>query len=176
MSDWKTLSSHTVHETAWFKLTEDKVLNHKGAELTYTYLEKNPSVGIVVVNESGDILLQRQFAYPIKKTHVVIPGGFCDNDEPIEAAKRELMEETGLKSDDWHSLGMSYSSAGLSNNPCYGFWVRVNQPQLDQQDDEDLSDQRFVPEDEVRKMLQSFEIDDGFSLVPLYRYLNREQI
>ena len=172
MTDWRTLSTKTVHQTAWFKLTEDKVLNQNGKELTYTYLEKGPSVGVVVVNENGDLLLQKQFAYPIKKVMWAIPAGFCDTDEPIKAAQRELYEETGLESDEWKSLGMFYSAAGLSNDPCYGFVTRVNGNNIKKRDkDEDLRVQQFVSESETRRMLNEFEIIDGFSIIPLYRYL-----
>lgn len=173
MSGWTTLSSKLIHETHWLRLVEDKVLDQNQKPLTYTYMVKDPSVCIVVVDEHGGILLQRQFIYPIKKTLWVLPAGFCEKgEEPLAAAKRELTEEAGIESAEWHELGMSYSASGVSHNIGYGFVAKITKPSLTVLDEEeDVLEQRFFTPDEVKKMLQNQEIVDGFSLVPLYTYL-----
>lgn len=175
MTDWETTATKLIHETPWFRIIEDKVSIPEGKTLTYTYLDKrNPSAAIIAVNGDGDVLLQRQYTYPIKHTIWTIPGGHCEDDEPpLAAAKRELEEETGLKSDDWQETGMFYVAAGISKNIGYSFIAHVSEHDVHNNDPEEvISDQMFVSVDKLREMLQSAEIVDAFSLIPIYRYLD----
>lgn len=155
------------------RLVEDQVLNQNENPLTYTYMTKDPSVSIVVVDEHSNIMLQRQFIYPIKDTLWVVPGGFCDkNETPLETAKRELTEEAGISEADWSELGKYYNAPGISHNIAYGFLATINNPSIAKTDDEeDVSNQTFFSPDTVKTMIANGDIIDGFSLVPLYRYL-----
>ncbi|MBP7760322.1 NUDIX hydrolase [Candidatus Saccharibacteria bacterium] len=174
MSSWKTTNSKLIHQTPWFKIIEDKVSIPNGNVLTYTYLEKtSAAVAVVAVNESGAILLHKQYLYPLKETLWTLPCGHCDDDKPLKAAQRELFEESGLEGDEWRELGKFYSAAGISKNIGYCFSVHVSGNDARNHDDiEIIGEQRFFSVREIRSMLNNFDITDGFSLVAIYRYLD----
>jgi len=82
---------------------------------------KKPVVGIVAITDAGNIVLVEQFRPPVDRKVVELPAGLAGDivgleDEPlVEAAKRELLEETGYTAKQWTELGYGYSSPGLTD-------------------------------------------------------------
>jgi len=82
---------------------------------------KRPAVGIVAVTDQGALLLVEQHRPPVGGTVVELPAGLAGDlpgaeQEPlVEAARRELQEETGYEAQRWTELGMGYSSPGLTD-------------------------------------------------------------
>lgn len=171
MSDWKTKSSDVVYETPWIKVRRDEVLNQHGDPLTYSYMElQNPSVFIVAVNGADEIFLQRVYRHPVKNHFWEIPAGFIGNGEnPLDAAKRELKEEAGLTSDDWHSLGRIYQITGTGNVPLEVFLARNVQQDGDATDEnEDIQDRHFKSPAAIEAMIASSELIDSPVIAALY--------
>jgi 8-oxo-dGDP phosphatase len=173
MTDWKTLSSEIVYETPWFKIHRDEVLNHTGKHLTYSFVElQHPSAFIVPVNAESKILLQRSYRYPIKKTVWEIPAGHSDGQNLLEAAERELLEETGLTSTDWTDMGMQYQAIGIGKIPCAMFLarnVRTAPDKTDEAEDiEDIMEQRFFDVEEIDAMVKQGDIYDTPVIVAIY--------
>lgn len=171
MSDWKTLSSEIVYETPWIKIRRDAVQNQNGKPLTYSYMElKNPSVFVVAMNAAGEILIQNVYRYTINKRLWEIPAGHMeDNEEPLVAAKRELLEETNLESNDWHHLGSTYQIVGTGNVPMEVFLaahVTGSQKVIDE--DEDIEQHRFVSLEDLETMIHEGELVDSPVIGALY--------
>lgn len=174
MTGWKTLSSKILHETKWLRLIEDTAKISSGKEIIYTYVQTvNPSVAIVAVRPGGDILIQKNYRHTIKESIWEIPAGHMEaNETPLAAAKRELLEETGLTSSEWQSLGSIKLVAGIGDVTMYLFAatdVEVVTTKTDE--DEAISRQLFVSNKKLNKMLNNNEIDSANSLVGIYRYL-----
>ncbi len=164
MTDWQTLSTEVVYETPWIKVHKDQVRIPSGKEITYSYMElQNPSVFIVAVDADGKILLQKTYRYPIRKRIWEIPAGYMDpNEEPIEAARRELKEETGLVSDDWHDLGRINQIVGTGNVPLQAFLARnVVKDGAATDLEEDIQDQQFKTLEEIEDMIRTHELIDS---------------
>jgi 8-oxo-dGTP pyrophosphatase MutT (NUDIX family) len=161
MADWKTLSSEVIHETPWIKLRKDEVLTHKGKQLTYTFMElHHPSVFVVAVNDEGKILLQKNYRYTIKQTIWELPAGHSDGQEPLVAARRELLEEDGMESEDWTNLGRTYQAIGTTNAPmdvCLARNVRTVK-EAAAEDDELIVERRFFAPSEIDDMIKHGEI------------------
>ena len=171
MADWKTLSSKVVYETPWIKVHRDEALNQNGKPVTYSFMElQNPSVFIVAMNDSGEILIQSVFRYTIKQRLWEIPAGYIDPDEELlEAAKRELMEEAGLQSENWHSLGCIYQVVGTGKVPLNVFLAEGATRLQDATDkDEDIEQSHFVSQEDLEKMITQGELIDSPVIAALY--------
>jgi 8-oxo-dGTP pyrophosphatase MutT (NUDIX family) len=122
---WRTLSSRVIYRNSWLSLREDKVIRPDGAEGIYSVVEMRPSCGIVAINEDGQIALVGQWRYVHNKYSLEIPtGGSEQGETPLDGAKRELLEETGLTAGDWSALGTIDNSNGATTDVAHLFVAR----------------------------------------------------
>jgi 8-oxo-dGDP phosphatase len=172
MADWQTLSSDVVYETAWIKVLKDEVLDQNGRHLTYSYMAlQHPSVFIVAVNDQNKILMLNGYHYTVKDRHWQIPAGHMESgEEPETAAKRELLEEAGLVSDDWTDLGKTWQILGTGDAPFYTFLARNVQAADEPTDkEEDISDRQFKSLEEIESMIVHGTLVDSPVIAALYR-------
>lgn len=119
---WKRIKSTTVYENPWIKLREDVVIRPDGREGIYGVVEIAPSVGVVVLDEVARVLLVGQWRYTHDKFSWEIPTGGSNANEPIiDAAKRELAEETGIQASNWEPLGSIDNSNGATTDVAHLF-------------------------------------------------------
>ena len=91
-----TLSSELVYTGDYLKVYRDTVSLPNGASSYREYLQHPGAVMIIPVFENGDVLVERQYRYPMRKVFIEFPAGKKDAGEaPLETAQRELLEETG---------------------------------------------------------------------------------
>lgn len=119
-----------------FNVRLDRVRNIKTKlEFDYSVAEIGPSVGIVAINDEKDIILVGQWRYTLNKYSWEIPTGTIDIDEnKVEAAKRELLEETGIIANKWIELGSIDNSNGSTTDIGYLFLasdLRYEEPNRD---------------------------------------------
>ncbi|HKR82365.1 MAG TPA: NUDIX hydrolase [Candidatus Saccharimonadales bacterium] len=171
MADWKTLKSEIVYETPWIRVRRDEVLNQNGRPLTFSYMElQNPSVFIVATNHKGEILLQSAYRYTVGERFWEIPAGQMESDEqPLEAAKRELIEETGLVSSDWQDLGKFYQILGTGNVPTHCFLASNARSTGEATDkDEDIESRTFMSLEAIERMIKEGELVDSPVIAAIY--------
>lgn len=91
---------------------------------------KKPCVGIVAITDTGNVVLVEQHRPPIGRTSIEIPAGLsgdiegAEDESLVEAAKRELLEETGYSAQKWTEIGSGYSSPGLTDESVVLFLAR----------------------------------------------------
>jgi 8-oxo-dGTP pyrophosphatase MutT (NUDIX family) len=104
---WKTLTSRTAYENAWLRVREDQVIRPDGKPGIYGVVEIKPSVGVVALNESDEVVLVGQWRYALKRYSWEIPrGGSKANETDMrQAAARELAEEAGVLAAHWEAMG-----------------------------------------------------------------------
>ena len=106
-------------------IREDKVIRPDGAEGIYGVVEMPPSCGIVAIDDRDQIAMVSQWRYTLGKMSVEIPtGGAAHGELPLDAAKRELIEETGLTAVNWAPLGTIDNSNGITTDVAHMFLAR----------------------------------------------------
>jgi ADP-ribose pyrophosphatase len=98
----KTVSSETLHEGKFLTLKRDTVELPDGKHATREFVVHPGAVMILPVFDDGQVLLERQYRYPIGKVLLEYPAGKIDpNEDELTCAKRELLEETGYTAREW---------------------------------------------------------------------------
>ena len=98
INPWKKISSQKIYQNQWFSLREDQVISPGGEKSIYGVVETSPAIAIVPLTSKLETYLVGQYRYPLNTYSWEVPEGGADPDESnLEAAKRELIEETGLR-------------------------------------------------------------------------------
>jgi ADP-ribose pyrophosphatase len=111
----KIISSREVYTCRLFSVTEDEAVDPKTKfEIKRSVIRHNGSAVMMAVDEKKRILLVRQYRLPAGKMLWELPAGKVDEGEtPLQAAKRELIEETGYRARKWEKLSSFYPSPGF---------------------------------------------------------------
>lgn len=175
---WETLDQRLVYENPWIKVREDKVIRPDGEPGIYGVVHyKNKAIGILPIDDEGCVLLVGQYRYPIEIYTWEIPEGGCpDGEEPLEAAKRELLEETGMTARNWEVLGTSHLSNSVSNEEAIWFLATdLTEGNPNPDGTEELAYRR-VHFDAALTMVLSGEITDALSVLAINSYAVRRLI
>lgn len=169
---WTTLSSETVYENPWISVTHYEVLNPAGGPGLYGVVRfKNCAVGVVPVDADGFIHLVGQYRYPLGQYSWELPeGGAPLGSDPLEHAKRELLEETGLESSDWRPILEMHLSNSVTteHSRCYlALDVRRTAPPSPDED-EDLK-HRTIPFSEALEEIWRGKITDAITVAGLLK-------
>ena len=169
----RILSSDIAHTNPWYRIRHDVLewVNKKRGE--YFVVEDNPHC-VLVVEREEKLLMIRQFRHTVQVDSLEFPAGGCDDGEsPEEAAKRELLEETGYKADSWKEIGRYFSANGIGCLPGHVFIAeQLTDTKTQHLDDAETGLQCFwMPVTEIAQRILDGEITDSDTLSSWAMYL-----
>jgi 8-oxo-dGTP pyrophosphatase MutT (NUDIX family) len=174
---WKTLSSANKYSNRWFSVREDQVIRPDGKPGIYGVVSAaRLAIGIVPLWDDGSVTLVGQFRYPGKEYSWEIPeGGGELSEDPLDGAKRELREETGIEARTWEYLGRMHTSNCFVDEVCHLFLAKDLTPGTPEPDPEELVETRRVAFEEAVAMAMDGRITDSISIVGIFRLLARHR-
>lgn len=133
----KLLNSKKVFEGKIIKLFFDNVILPNNKIATREKVWHPGAVAIVPLTVENDIILIKQYRYPVEETLVEIPAGKLDKNEiPIDCARRELQEEVGAVGGNFVHLTSFYTTPGFSNEYLH-LYLAINFEKKQNNPDED---------------------------------------
>lgn len=152
---WITLSDRPIYENSWISVTEHQVINPGGGKGIYgTVHFKSLAIGILVLDEETNTWLVGQYRYPLGQYTWEIPeGGGTHETDPLESAKRELLEETGISANSWSEIQRMHLSNSVSDELGIIYLAQ------------DLSYGESSPEETEKLAIRKLPLKDAFEMV-----------
>ncbi len=171
----KKISRNNIYKGRIIDVFYDDVELSDGSKTIREVVAHKEGSAIVAVNDKNEIILVKQFRYPVGKDVVELPAGLIDEGEtPLEAAKRELKEETGYIANEWIHLTSTYSSPGWQDEKVHIFAAKDLKHVSDQELD---GDEELIfykePFDDILQKVNSGEIIDGKTIIGVMIYWHR---
>lgn len=168
---WRRRSRHSVYENPWITVWHDEVDRPDGSPGIYGVVHfANLAVGAVVLDDEDRVLLVGQHRYTLDGYSWEIPeGGVPAGEDPLDGARRELREETGVEAAEWRELARLHLSNSVSDEAATlylatGLTHGVAEPEAT----EDL-EVRWVPFAEALAMTLDGRITDAMSVAAIQR-------
>lgn len=172
---WHVLKSDYVFSCPWLKIRKDHVRQPSGHEIEDFYVVEQPDwVNIVAITPDERFIIEEQYRHGISQVCYELPAGMVEEGEdPLVAARRELLEETGCESDDWQPFGMYVPNASGSTIHCYTFVARnvrqVAEPQFEES--EDIKLHRYTKQQLITIMEQGL-MPEAVMQAPIWKLIN----
>lgn len=167
----KTLSTEKIYDGRIIHVHVDQVELENGQVATREVVDHPGGVSVAVLTEKNELIFVRQFRYPYKKVLLELPAGKLEpGEDPFEAMKREQMEETGTRGENYISLGELYPTGGYCGE-IIRLWAcrAVGEQQALHLDADEFLDTERIPLAEAVEMVCRNEIPDAKTQVGILK-------
>jgi len=173
---WKKLGSRVVYDNPWITVYEDHVVNPGGGENQYGHIHfKNKAIAIVPLDDQGNTWLVGQDRYTLGAYSWEVPmGGAASDEEPLDAAKRELKEETGLSAAKWTSIMRLHTSNSITDEEGFVFLAEnlsEGEPAFEETEKLEI---RKLSLDHALEMVSSGQITDAISVAAILKIAGKQ--
>lgn len=168
---WKKTQSEHIYTNEWIDVREDQVINPGGNKGIYGVVSfKNLAIGIVPIDHELNTYLVGQYRYPLDIYSWEIPmGGGLKDDTPLQSAKRELEEETGLTARKWEQIMKLHTSNSVTDEEGYIFIATdLTQGKAMPEETEELKVKK-IPLAQAYQMVMNSEITDAISIAGILK-------
>lgn len=165
------LTSQKVYDGNLLQVYRDTVSLPNDNESSREYICHVGAVAIVPMLPDGKVIVERQFRYPLDKVITEIPAGKLDgkSEDRLEAAKRELREETGYTADEWIDIGDYYPAAAYSDERITMYLAKGLHKGQQELDEDEFLNIVAVDLHELVEQIMKGEIADGKTMAALLK-------
>ena len=168
---WTRRTRRVAYENPWITIWHDEVIRPDGEPGIYGVVHfANLAVGVLAIDDAGRVLLVGQHRYALDQYSWEIPeGGVPPGESPLDGARRELREETGVEAADWIEMSRSHLSNSVSDEEAVLFLATgLTHGEATPEGTESLA-LRWVPFDEVLAMTMDGRITDALTVLAVQR-------
>lgn len=172
---WTVLKTEYLIRRPWLTARRDVARLPDGRINDEYYVLEYPDwVNIIALTTSGEMVMERQYRHGLGNTCYELPCGVIEAGEtPLQAAQRELLEETGYAGGEWQEWMTLSPNPATSNNLAHSFLAvgvqKVSDQQLDATEDIDVY---LLPPDDVKELLENNQILQALMAAPLWKYFH----
>ncbi len=176
---WETLGSVYLIKRPWLTARRDTVKLPNGTVHDEYYVLEYPDwINVIAETKDGKIIIERQYRHGLGIESYEIYAGVMENGEkPLQAAKRELQEETGHAGGEWQEIMTLSPNSGAMTNMCHCFVAKgvekISDQHLDNTEDIDVY---LFNKEKVFNMLNHREFKQALMVAPLLKYFSTTDI
>lgn len=168
---WQTVITKNIYDNPWIRVTESDVINPKGGKGIYGVVSfKNKAIGVVPVDKEGYTYLVGQYRYTLNEYSWEIPeGGGPVGEAPLETAKRELKEETGMVAAKWQIIGRIHTSNSVTDEEGFLYLAtELSHGTSEPEETEELAVKKIHLTEAIEMVMQD-KITDGLSIAGILK-------
>ena len=171
-TNWKITHSKDVYQNPHFKIVQQVVVRPDGTDAAYYTLVRRSDFSIIIpLTEQGETYLVGQYRIATQSFSWEFPMGGVDDKEPLDIAKQELIEETGLTAKIWKELGWFYVANGHTNQKGYVYLAQKLTKGEAQPEAGEFLEIKKVPIKQIGLMIHQGEITDGPTICAYHYYI-----
>lgn len=178
-SKWKVLGSERLFNRPWLTVRKDRVQIPNGQINDEFYVLEYPDwVNVIAITEEGLFVMEKQYRHGLGETGYEICAGVIEEGEsPLDAAKRELLEETGYGGGEWKEYMQISANPSTTDNISHCFIAKgvkkLSGQSLDRTEDISIV---LMDKEQVKTLLLDDEIKQSLMAAPLWKYFALEKL
>ncbi len=168
MQPERLISTESIYDGRIVNVRADTVALPNGRRALREVVEHRDAVVIVPIDADGNVVLVRQYRYPVGRSLLEAPAGIVEpGDSPDDTAQRELREETGLGSGDLKPLGGFWNSPGFCTEYMHVYLARDLEPSPLEPDEDERIQTEWHPLSLIHDRIRAGEIQDAKTIAAL---------
>lgn len=168
---WKTVKSEVTYDNPWIKITEHQTINAAGGDGIYGVVHfKNIAIGIIPLDEDYNTWLIGQYRYPLQQySWEICEGGGSHQDDVLDSAKRELLEELGIKANDWTNIMDVHLSNSVTDETGVIYVAKGLSYHTPEPEEGEILQIKKIPFNDVYQMVMNGHLTDSLTVAGILK-------